>query len=179
MLGRDDMTRVIAAVAQDRGDITDVMAAVLAGTCPTRHGDHQPLDATFIADFAAARQGDTGDPIVIDAAALEPAGHLAIDDPAAAVAQLGEFPNEYFSEIELARVSLTADWTRAVASARQELLDGLQFLRAAVGSAEQDIATWAEDLGTRANADRVFRPAGSLPAFPAGDRDHEVKPREM
>ena len=46
----------------------------------------------FIADFAAARQGDTGDPIVIDAAALEPAGQEAIDDPAAAVAELGEFP---------------------------------------------------------------------------------------
>jgi len=165
MLGRDDITQVIRAAAQDRGDITDVWPPSWQELARPAIKVISQLDATFIPDFAAARQGDTGDPIVIDAAELEPIGRLAIDDPAAAVAQLGEFPKEYFSQIELARVSLPADWTRAVATARQELLDGLQVLRAAVGSAEQDIAAWASDLGMRANADRVFRPAGSFQRF--------------
>ena len=165
MLGRDDITRIIAAVTQDRGDITDVWPPSWQELARPAMQVISQLDATFIPDFAAARQGDTGDPIVIDAAELEPAGHLAINDPAVAVAQLGEFPNEYFSQIELARVSLPADWTRAVATAREELLDGLQILRAAIGSAEQDIATWASDLGMRANADRIFRPAGSFQRF--------------
>ena len=179
MLGRDDITRVITAAAQDRGDITDVWPPSWQELARPAIQVISQLDATFIADFAAARQGDTGDPIVLDAAALEPAGRLAIDDPAAAVAQLGEFPKEYLSQIELARVSLPADWTKAVATARQELLDDLQILRAAVGSTDQDIATWAGDLGMRANADHVFRPAGSFQRFRQDIATMKSSPRDV
>ena len=122
------------------------------------------LDAEAHRDFAAARQGDSPDPIVVDAAALESAGREAIDDPATVAVGLGEF-SEFFSEIEQARVGLSVDWDEAVASERQELLVGLQFLRAAVGSTDRDIVTWAEELGTRANDDRVFRPAGTYLRF--------------
>ena len=73
--------------------------------------------------------------------------------------------SDMFSEIERARVGLTVNWVGAIASERQELLVGLQFLRTAVGSTDRDIVTWAEELGTRANDDRVFRPAGTYLRF--------------
>jgi hypothetical protein len=101
---------------------------------------------------------------VVDAAALEPAGHEAIDDPAAVAARLGEF-SDMFGEIERARAALTVNWAVAVAAERQELLAGLQFLRTAFGSTDRDIVTWAEELGTRANDDRVFRPMGTYLRF--------------
>jgi hypothetical protein len=163
-LGRDNMAQVVAAVAQDRDEITDSWSPTWAALARPSREIIRSLDAGLIADFAAARQGDTGEPIVVDAAALEPAGHEAIDDPAAVAAKLGEF-SDMFSEIERARVYLTVDWAGAVASERQELLVGLQFLQAAVGSTDRDIVTWAEELGTRANDDRVFRPAGTYFRF--------------
>ena len=45
------------------------------------------LGPRLIAEFAAAYQGDSIEPIVLDAAALEPAGRAAIDDPAGTVAE--------------------------------------------------------------------------------------------
>ena len=163
-LGPDDMARVVAAVTQDWDDITDSWSSAWAELARPAREIIRSLDAGFIADFATARQGDTGEPIVVDAAALEPAGHEAIDDPSAVAAELGEF-SDMFSEIERARAGLTVDWAGARASERQELLVGLQFLQAAVGSTDRDIVTWAEELGTRANDDRVFRPAGTYVRF--------------
>jgi hypothetical protein len=163
-LSRDDMTQVVAAVGQHRNDITDSWSSVWAELARPAREIVQSLDAGFIRDFAAARQGDTGDPIVVDAAALEPAGREALNDPAAVAAGVGRF-SDLFSEIEKARAGLTVNWAEAVASERQELLVGLQFLRTAHGSADRDIVTWAEELGTRANDDRLFRPVGAYPRF--------------
>jgi hypothetical protein len=163
-LGRDDMAQVVAAVAQDRDDITNSWSPTWAELARPAREIIRSLDEGLIADFAAARQGDTGEPIVVDAAALEPAGHEAIDDPAAVAAGLGQF-SDVFSEIERARTGLAVNWAGAVASERQELLVGLQFLRASVRSSDRDIVTWAEELGTRANDDRVFRPAGTYLRF--------------
>ena len=128
MLDREDMARVIAALAQTQDDIAASVSPSWQELARPAREIIRSLEVGLIADFAAARQGETGDPIVIDAAALEPAGREAIDDPAAAVARLGEF-TEYFSELEQARASLTANWAGAVASERQELLACLQFLR--------------------------------------------------
>ena len=163
-LSRDDPARIIAAVAQPRDEVADSWSPSWQELAQPAREIIRALETGLIADFAAARQGGSPDPIVIDAAALEPTGREAIGDPAAAVARLGEFP-ELFSEIEQARAGLTANWDGAVASERQELLAGLQFLGAAMGSAERDIATWADELGTRANDDRVFRPMGTYPRF--------------
>jgi hypothetical protein len=163
-LGREDVAQVIAAVAQDRDDITDSWSPAWAELARPAMEITRSLDAGLIADFAAARQGDTGEPIVVDAAALEPAGHEAIDDPAAVAPGLGEF-SDMFSEIERARAGLTVNWAEALASERQELLVGLQFLRGAVESTDRDIVGWAEELGTRANDDRVFRPVGTYLRF--------------
>ena len=66
-----------------------------------------------------------------------------------------------------------------VATARQELLDDLQILHAAVGSIDQDIATWAGDLGMRANADHVFRPAGSFQRFRQDIATMKSSPRDV
>jgi hypothetical protein len=163
-LRRDDPSQVITAVAQDRDEITHSWSPAWTELARSAREVVRALDAGLIADFAAARQGDTGEPIVVDAAALEPAGHEAIDDPATVAARLGEF-SDIFSEIERSRVGLTVNWAEAVTSERQELLVCLQFLRAAVGSTDRDIVAWAEELGTRANDDRVFRPAGSFLRF--------------
>jgi hypothetical protein len=166
-LSREDQAQVIATVAQDREETSHSWSSAWAELARRAGEVVRSLDAGLIADFAAARQGDTGEPIVVDAAALESAGQAAISDPAAVAAGLGEFPDT-FSEIERARAALTIDWDGAVASERQELLTGLQFLQAEVGSAEGDIVTWAEELGTRANDDRVFRPSGTYPHFRQG-----------
>ena len=163
-LGPADTAQVVAAVAQDRDDVTDSWSSAWAELARPAREIVYSLDAGLIADFGAARQGDTGEPIVVDAAALESAGYEAIDDPAAVAAGLGEF-SDMFSEIERARAGLTVNWAQTVASERQELLAGLQFLRTGVGSTDRDIVTWAEELGTRANDDRVFRPAGTYVRF--------------
>lgn len=177
-LGRDDMGRVVAAVAEDRDDIADSWSPAWAELARPAREIIRSLDAGLIGDFAAARQGETGEPIVVDAAALEPSGQEAIDDPASVAVELGEFP-EMFSEVERARVSLTANWAGAVVSERQDLLVGLEFLRATVGSTDRDIATLAEELGTRANDDRVFRPTGTYLRFRQEIEAMKSAPRDV
>lgn len=163
-LGQDDATQVVAAVCQDRENLTDSWSRSWDELARPAEKIVRSLDKGLIAEFAAAHQGESRDPIVIDAAALEPAGREAIDDPATAVARLGEFP-EFFDEIERARASLTVDWTGTVTAERQDLLTDLQSLRAAIGSTHRDIAIWADELGIRANDDRVFRPIGGFSDF--------------
>jgi hypothetical protein len=163
-LSRDDKAQIVSAIAKSTPSLPDSWLPSWAEIARPATKVVNTLDEALIADFAAAHQGESRDPIVIDAAALEQAGRDAIDDPAAVVARLGEFP-EFFSELELARASLTVDWATTVATERQELLARLQFLQAVTGSTARDIATWADELGTRANNDRVFRPAGAYPRF--------------
>lgn len=162
-LGREDRTRIIAAIAQNRDEATDSWSPPWKELARPALQTIRSIEAGLIAEFAAARQ-DTGSPIVIDAADLEPVGWAAIDDPATALARLGSF-HDLFSEFEQARGALTANWAAAVAGERKGLVACLQFLRATADSAERDIGTWAEELGTRANDDRVFRPIGTYLRF--------------
>jgi hypothetical protein len=122
------------------------------------------LEASLIGEFAAAHQGSSATPIVIDAAELEPAGKRAFEDPAGAVDRLGQF-SDRLSEIALAKAKLTVDWTQVMAAERQELLDELRLLWESKVTSDRDLASWADELGTRANADHVFRSAEGFPRF--------------
>jgi hypothetical protein len=163
-LDRNDTAQVVAAVAQRRDAITGPWSSAWTELAQSAREIIRSLDAEVISDFAAAHQGDSPDAVVVDAAALESAGREAIDDPTAVATGLGEFP-EFLSEIEQARVCLSANWVETVASERQELMTNLEFLRTTIESSDRDIATWAEEMGGRANDERVFRPVGSYVRF--------------
>lgn len=162
--------------AQGLARVVDVVGAVPDHTLP---GSWSPawgeiaaraqevmgtLDPSFIGEFASAHQGTSQTPIVVDAAALEAAGRAAFDDPAAAIDQLGEFSDK-LSEISLALVMLTVDWDQVTTAERSALLDELRFLRESTAASDRDLAAWADELGKRANASGVFRPAEGLGKF--------------
>jgi hypothetical protein len=160
VLGRldgDETARTVDAAAADPGQIAGSWSSAWQELAKAATDVISSLSPGLIAEFAAARQGDTGEPIVIDAAALEPAGLAAISDPAAAVIRLGEF-SDRLGAINQARARLTIDWAGIITSERHELLAELHYLEAAASPTEPDIASRADELGTRANADRVFRP---------------------
>jgi hypothetical protein len=116
----------------------------------------QSLDPGLVTEFAAARQGETGEPQVVDAAQLEPAANAAVRDPAAAVAQLRPFPRE-LSVIERARAGLPTDWQQSIAQERTELLATVRYIAHALGSDSTDVVRHAADFGRQANAVGAFR----------------------
>jgi hypothetical protein len=122
------------------------------------------LQADLIAAFASARQGESREPIVIDAAALEPAVLAATRDPVTAVTQLGTFPVE-LSEIERSRVNLSVNWSATIAAERGDLLACLRTIRDSFNGCGARLIERAEDLGTRAHHESLFRPVGSFRQF--------------
>jgi hypothetical protein len=116
----------------------------------------ESLYPRLITEFAAARQGETGDPQVVDAAQLESAVGAAVRDPATAVARLGRFPQQ-LSIIEQARTRLMTDWEQAIAQERAELLEAVRYLARVLGSDGAEIVRRVAIFGRQANAVGAFR----------------------
>ena len=125
----------------------------------------QRLHAGLITEFAAARQGETGDPQVVDAAQLEPAADAALRDPAAAVARLAPFPRE-LSVLEQARAGLPSDWEQVIAQERTELLATVRYIARALGSDGPEVVRRAAEFGRQANAVQGFPSPRRLHAVP-------------
>jgi len=163
-LNADDLVQVVNVASAKPENLPESWSSTWTAPAKSAREIVLTLDASLIGEFAAAHQGTSDIPIVVDAAALESAGRTAFEDPAGAVDQLGQF-SDRLSEITLAKAKLTVDWTLVMATERQGLVSELQFLRESAVTGGRDLAGWADELGTRANAAHVFRSAEGFPRF--------------
>lgn len=164
-LNRDDLTRVVDVAGGKPEKLPNAWLTSWEPLAKSAQGVLESLDAVLIGEFAAAHQGNSTDPIVVDAATLESAAKAAFEDPAGAVECLGQFSEIRFSELVQAQAKLTVDWPQVMADERDELLDALQFLRESTVTGGRTLANWAEELGKRANGDRIFRPTEGYSRF--------------
>ncbi|TMQ95289.1 ATP-binding protein [Actinomadura soli] len=128
---------------------------------------HSGRTAELVGSFAAARQGDTGAPELVDIAALQQGLHQALRAPGAFLRQV----SDTFSEVEPTLATSAKDLLETVETAAAEQLReaaaALDVLRTGLeGQEPRTVARAAREAGTRAlNSGRLFRPADGWHIF--------------
>lgn len=123
------------------------------------------IEPYWLSAFASARQGDTGDPLCVDAARLLPMATKAVEGPLSLLAAQPTF-DEAFSEVALRWEALEGALRNGVdaeAEAVAETLDAVsQHL---VGREFELVVRAAASAGRLAADNKVFRPPNQYGAF--------------
>jgi hypothetical protein len=123
------------------------------------------IDAGWLAAFASARQGDTGEPLCVDAARLLPAALRAAEDP---LSLLEVHPNfdDAFSELALHWEALEGTLRSGIDAEAETLAEALEAISQHLVEADFDLIVRAVASAGRFAADNnVFRPANQYGAF--------------
>jgi hypothetical protein len=123
------------------------------------------IGGRWIGAFASARQGETGEPLCVDAARLIPAASAAAADPLGVLTPPPTF-DDSFTEISVHWERLGAVLSSAIDGEANDLIAVIEGITDRVGE-----ANWAELVGTVESAGRlagdhnVFRPVHQYRAF--------------
>jgi hypothetical protein len=123
------------------------------------------IDSQWVAALASARQGDTGDPLSVDAARLLPAAQAAEQDPLSTLVGGRNF-DDSFSQILHRWESLSAALASAVEAERESLTGTLKAIRLSLAGADfAELVGAISSAGQLAADHNVFRPQHRYSAF--------------
>lgn len=123
------------------------------------------IDANWVAAFASARQGDTGEPLCVDAARLLPIATNAAEDPLSLLEAQPSF-DDAFSEVALHWEALERALRNGIDAEAEAVAETLDAVSQHLVETEFESVVGAADSAGRLAADnKVFRPANQYGAF--------------
>lgn len=138
------------------------------------------IDATWLAAFASARQGDTGDPLCVDAARLVPVVVKAAENPLDVLEAKPTF-DDSFSEVAVHWEALERALRAGIDAEASDVTETLEAVaRQLADSPFETLVEAATSAGRLAADNKVFRPPNQYGAFrDACDRLGQISGTEV